>query len=67
MLKGMSRSSGSEQADVHSPPLVNPGVGFELLLWLSWWHKQRCAEPPNVCFPFSASLDKQTPFRVTDL
>jgi hypothetical protein len=34
-----SHGSGGEKTDVHSPPLINPGVGFESSLWLSWWHK----------------------------
>jgi hypothetical protein len=40
MSKRTSRSSSGEQADVLSLPLINPGAGFELMLWLSWWHKQ---------------------------
>jgi hypothetical protein len=52
---------------VFSPSLINPGAGFEPSLWLSWWHRHRCAELPIMCFRFSTSLDEQTPFRATDL
>jgi hypothetical protein len=50
MSNGTSHGSGSEKADVFSPPLINPGASFEPSLWLSWWHKQHCAEPPTMCF-----------------
>jgi hypothetical protein len=39
LSNAVSHDSGSEKADVLSPPLINPGAGFEPSLWLSWWHK----------------------------
>jgi hypothetical protein len=66
VLNLVSHGSGGEKADVLSLPHINPGAGFKPSLWFSRWHKQRCAEPPTVCFRFSTSLDEQTPFRAID-
>jgi hypothetical protein len=67
VFNGTSRDSGDKQTDVLSLPLINPDVGFEPMLQLSWWHKQRCAELPTVCFQFFVSLDEQIPFCAIDL